>query len=480
MAENEVLSITPEMLMEQIAKTLGMAVGTKKKIKEKEITTVVEKRDDVQTIIVPKGMTLKQAGDELYAQHNNEEQVIDAMRMFEGWEWKDVLVAIKAVSEAKFGWIRGITEKTFFGEIRPKEIDVIVDIRNDTPVTVKCFYGKFGISAWDNAEANVGVGHQGCYISIKLKKKYSNDATGYFDAVEQHLQNNSIFKGKTVVVTGGKSAMGLNYDYDIIENKAADYIILNEETNLVIDNFVIGSLGESGKRTHLFVGPYGNGKTETAMKIGRIANNLKMAFFYVKDADLFDTVLNQSKKYQPCIIFVEDIDEVGSGEERDAKMNKILNTLDGVQTKGNDLTVIFTTNHENRINPAMRRPGRISTIVRFMNPAVETSAKIMEQYFRGIDGASELDCLGMATILGDISASVIAEVCKKASKLAEKTSTINNEMVKAAIYSMEYHIKLMKAPLEQKPAERQFVEAFRDIMFTEEVMKKFATVYNNS
>jgi transitional endoplasmic reticulum ATPase len=471
-----VVSTSPQAVLEIIAAALNGKAGT---VKEKEITTVVEKSNSVQRIIVPEGMSYLEASKELKAQHDNEEQVIDVIREFEGWEWRDVLVAIKIVSEHKFGWIKGKTIQTMFGEIRPKEIDIIVDVKNNTPKTEKCFYGRFNIAAWEEAEANVGVNHNGCNMAIKIKKKYSNAASAYFDNIEQHLGNSSIFKGKTVVVTGSRNAMGLNYDYAIIENKGGDHIIHNHDTKLALEDYIIGELGEPGKKSYLFTGPYGNGKTETAMEIGRIANrDYMMTFFYVKDANLFDEVLNQSKKYQPCIIFLEDVDEIGSSEERDARMNKILNTLDGIQTKGNDLTTIFTTNHIDRINPALKRPGRISTILPFKNPTIDTSIKIMEKYFSGVPGADTVDFRKMAEKLGDISASVIAETCKKAFGVAVKRGGINNDIFEGAIAAMEYHIQVMKENQTVVSKEKKFVESYKEAIFTEDVKKEFAKTFH--
>lgn len=472
-----VVSTDPEALLE----ILAAALGKKSAVKEKEITTVVEKSNDVQRIIVPEGMTYLEASRELRAQHDNEEQVIDVIREFEGWEWRDVLVAIKVVSEVKFGWIKGKTIQTFFGEIRPKEIDIITDIKNNIPKTVKCFYGTFNIAAWEGAEADVAVGKKGCSMAIKVKKKYSDQASAYFANIEQHLQSNSIFKGKTVVVQGKRNEMGLNYDYTIIENKGGDHIIHNHDTQLALEDYIIGELGESGKKSYLFTGPYGNGKTETAMEIGRIANrDYNMTFFYVKDADLFDEVLNQSKKYQPCIIFVEDIDEIGSSEERDARINKILNTLDGIQTKGNDLTTIFTTNHIDRINPALKRPGRISTILPFKNPTIETSVKIMQKYFAGVPGAETVDFKRMAEKLGDISASVVAETCKKAYGVAVKRGGISDNIFEGAIAAMEYHIQVMKETQTTISDEKKAMDSLKRTLFTDSVMKDFARVYNES
>lgn len=469
----------------EVAKILNDLMGAAKTAQKKttrvskdkdsrEITTIIEKSQDVRTIIVPDSMTLLEASKELKAQYENEEQVIDMAYTFKGWEWQDALVAIKMVSEAMFGWINGKTIRTPFGEISPVEIDIVTNIVNNDKVTEKCFYGKFVIGAWESALADVDVNREGASVSIKGKKKYSDLATTYFKAIEQYLRDHSIYRSKTVVITGNKTQMGHNHSYEIMENKGADHIVLNHDERMVIDDFVLTDLGSPGKKCYLFTGPYGNGKTETAMAIGREGNKMGMPMFYLKDTNLFDIVLNQCKNYQPCILFVEDIDEIGSGTERDSRMNKILNTLDGVQTKGNDITVIFTTNHEKKINPALRRPGRIDQMINFENPSEDTKIKIMMQYFDKYNGCSDLDLPTLAASMGEVSASVVAQICKRACKLAAKTDSITNANVESAVVSMNYQRKLMAEPVEETPIEKQLARALKEVLFDNEVISRIA------
>jgi ATP-dependent 26S proteasome regulatory subunit len=161
-------------------------------------------------------------------------------------------------------------------------------------------------------------------------------------------------------------------------------------------------------------------------------------------------LLKQAVNYQPCIVFLEDVDEIGSGSKRDADMNRILNTLDGVQTKGNNLTVIFTTNHEKRINPALRRPGRIDLVINFGNPNKESVQKIYHAYFDGLPGADKLDYVGLAQRTEDCPGAVIAEIAKRAFKLCTKHGETSDDRVKAAIDSMKHHLALMREDVEEE------------------------------
>ena len=442
---------------------LATQVGEKQAEKiVKEKLEEIDKANQAETeyspkakkIIIPSSMNKLQAANELERQWNDEENIIEVDREFEGWNWKDVLVAVKKAAERHFGWVQGKTIHTFFGKQRPQEIEVVVDIKNSKKITETCFYGTFQASVWENADVKVGPG----YITAEVKKRYANDVREFFDLVQRILDEESIYRGKSITVTQKQNPWGeVSLDFEVFELKVSDKIVLNEDIESVVSNFVIDDLGDEGKRCFLFSGGYGNAKTETAMRIGKAGINKNMAYFYCKDAGVFHMLLKQAVNYQPCIVFLEDVDEIGAGEKRDADMNRILNTLDGVQTKGNNLTVIFTTNHETRINPALRRPGRIDLVVKFDNPDKTSVAKIYECYLSPLKGAEKLDYAVLAERTPDCSGAVVAEIAKRAVKLCKKRNTVNDDLVKAAVDSMKHHLALMSDKVEETKTGRMVI-----------------------
>lgn len=452
----------------QMMELMTLALSKKTGLKEVDNLEVIAD-PNAKKITIPFGMSKLKASEELRLQHENEEQTIEVSSDYAGWNWKDVLVAVKKVSEETFGWIHGVTEYSFFGTKRPKEIDVITNIKDGVISTEKCFFGKFEVAAWDDATVNVGISYGEVVISVTCKKKYSHDVSDFFKAVEKHLKTKSIYRGKTVVISEMKDPGGnLTVDFEIIENRGESKIILNEEEELVIDRFIIGALKEKGKRCYLFTGDYGTGKTETAMRIGREGVNQNMTFFYCKQSAVFEKFLAISKRYQPCIIFLEDVDEIGSGEERNAKINAILNTLDGVQTKGNDIVVMFTTNHEERINPALRRPGRIDLIVNFEYPNNVTKEKIFRTLLAGVPGAEDINYEEVIKITPDVQGAVLAQICTRAKQLAQRTEnglTDTGSLI-ASIASMKYQIKFMKDPVTQVNSDKVVLDGLANKIAT--------------
>lgn len=432
---------------------------TEAELLEQQATTefsTTEKR-----IIVPVSMNKMEASQELERQWHDEETIIEVDRQFIDWNWKDVLVAVKQTAEEHFGWVQGKTTYGMFGEKhRPKEIDVVIDIKNGVKITETCFYGAFTASVWEDAQVNVGPGH----ISCEVKKRYAQEVKAFYDKVQLYLDEKSIYRGKTITVTRKENPWGdVSLDFEVFELKVSDKIVLNEKTERVVQNFVIDDLGDEGKRCCLFSGGYGNGKTEVAMRVGGEGIKKGLAFFYCKDANVFHMLLKQAVNYQPCIVFLEDVDEIGAGEQRDADMNRILNTLDGVQTKGNNLTVIFTTNHEARINPALRRPGRIDLVVDFANPTKDSVEQIYKIYLSDLDAkynktkAKKVDFGAMAAYTQDVPGAVVAEIAKRAVKLCMKRKVCNAELIKTAVDSMDHHLKLMKEPIESNKTGRMLI-----------------------
>jgi len=397
-------------------------------------------------IILPASMNKLQGSKELKRQWEDEETVINVDRNFSNWNWKDVLVATKKAAERHFGWIQGKTTQTMFGTKRPHEIEVLVDIKDGKKITETCFYGEFTATVWEEGTVEVGPD----WVSATVKKRYAQEAKEFFELIQNILDKESIFRGKAITVNKKKDPWGLvSLDFDVFEMHPSDKIVLNKDIKGVVKNFIIDDLGEEGKRCYLFSGGYGNGKTEVAMQIGAEGISKGMAYFYCKDAEVFPMLLGQAVNYQPCLVFLEDVDEIGSGTKRDADMNRILNTLDGVQTKGNNLTVIFTTNHEKRINPALRRPGRIDLVVNFGNPNKDSVAKIYEIYLKDLKGADKLNYKALAKNTPDCPGAVVAEIAKRAYKLCNKRGEASDELVAAASDSMKHHLRLMREDVEE-------------------------------
>ncbi|GFQ03634.1 probable mitochondrial chaperone bcs1 [Phtheirospermum japonicum] len=129
-------------------------------------------------------------------------------------------------------------------------------------------------------------------------------------------------------------------------------------------------VGKAWKRGYLFYGPPGTGKSSL---VAAMANYLK---FDVYDLDLREVQCNSDLRRlligsaNRSILVIEDIDcnvglqnrEVDSAAVEDDKitLSGLLNFIDGLWSScGDERIIVFTTNHKNRLDPALLRPGRM-------------------------------------------------------------------------------------------------------------------------
>lgn len=131
-------------------------------------------------------------------------------------------------------------------------------------------------------------------------------------------------------------------------------------------------LGLAWRRGALFVGPPGNGKTHC---LRALVKELAIPSLYVQSVkDRYQTdesnlrrVFERARQLRPCVLIFEDLDALVTPDNR----SFFLNQLDGFE-KNIGLVVLATTNHPERIDPAiLDRPSRFDRKYHFDLPALE-------------------------------------------------------------------------------------------------------------
>ncbi len=151
---------------------------------------------------------------------------------------------------------------------------------------------------------------------------------------------------------------------------------------------------EMGHRNILLTGPPGTGKTLgarfIAYKTGFVyydGKKLSSAFDIIK---VFDELRKQVKEGKKAILMLDEIDRFSSREESNdpgqvQMLNQLLAELDGVESN-NGIFVIGMTNMPNRIDPALRRPGRFGKEIEFMPPDEQGRLEILKIHANGKGG----------------------------------------------------------------------------------------------
>lgn len=157
----------------------------------------------------------------------------------------------------------------------------------------------------------------------------------------------------------------------------------------------------------LMVGPPGTGKTLLAKAI---AGEAKVPFFTISGSDFVEMfvgigasrvrdMFENSRKFSPCIVFIDEIDAVGrkrgssgvSGghDEREQTLNQILVEMDGFD--GNQGVIIMAaTNRPDVLDPALLRPGRFDRKVIISLPDIIGREEILKIHMRKVPLAEDV------------------------------------------------------------------------------------------
>ncbi len=191
---------------------------------------------------------------------------------------------------------------------------------------------------------------------------------------------------------------------------------------------VVRKMGTPLSRKVLLAGEYGTGKTLTALRTAQICSEHAWTFIYLEDSTELPIALDFARQYEPCVLFVEDIDRI-AGLERTDEVNDVVNALDGIASKTSEIMVVYTTNHPRDINSAMRRPGRIDTAINILPPDGPTAARLLAHYTGTYLGIGQ-DLSAVGEKLANVIPAQIREVAERA-KLAAGASGMHPVSVTA-------------------------------------------------
>ena len=166
-------------------------------------------------------------------------------------------------------------------------------------------------------------------------------------------------------------------------NKVIKDDIYNDILNFFESENIYNEYGIPYKRTYLFEGIPGSGKTSFIFSLASEFNLNISIFNFSPDIDdtIFIRALNTIN--ENTLLLIEDIDCIFTNRENNKSnisFSGILNTLDGVSRRHKLITFI-TTNYKNKIDEAFIRPGRIDYILNF-DYACKEQIKMMFNNFR--------------------------------------------------------------------------------------------------
>jgi transitional endoplasmic reticulum ATPase len=417
---------------------------------------------DKPTIDLPPGMNHKTAIHWLRKHKEELEKEISIDHKFTGYYPPDAALALHKAIERTYGFVSQEEKATFFGINPPATLSIESDINKivQIPWGLMSFHGVTGhietqIALVDGLPVMrlTGLIRKGDYPKIEQLIQLTREV----------LRTESIYRGKAIrpdftllsVDDPGFDPMKAPKFMDVSGTTKENLILSHDISEMVDTNLFVPienadiarKMGFPLRRGILLAGPFGTGKTLTALVTANVAVAHGWTFIYVTNIKHLPQALQFAKNYAPAVVFAEDLDEVLEGE-RDEDMNKYLNSMDGVDRKKDEVIVVFTTNSPDDIHPAMMRPGRIDAIIPIDPPDAEATRQLLRMYGRDlIEPNADLTEIG-AMLAGQIPAvcrEVVERSKPRAIRDARKTNSdhlvITTKHLKQAVIEMMAHVK---------------------------------------
>ena len=387
----------------------------------------------------------------------------------------EALVAFNLAMKELYGWASPVPTPGFWGPTPPQ----MLTIQTDIDEWVQVPYGSFkvpGIS--ERLQTTVNRDKKFGYILIvhgQATKKEQHVLMELAAETRRILQRASIYRGKALQIdVNDKGEIDLTNPPKFLDFRAVsdDELIVNQSIREELDQNVFGpilhtdrarSMGYPLKRGVLLEGPFGVGKSMTARVTAKACVDNGWTFLMVERGTALKEALLFAQRYQPAVVFCEDIDRTTSNRTDGA--NDLLNTISGIIANDNEIMVVLTTNYVENINQAMLRPGRLDAVISITPPDADSVKQLVHVYARGmLTPGEDLTAVG-EELAGQIPA-LIREVVER-SKMGMVMSgrdTISATNLLVAARGMATHRRLLekKAP-EPTPAE-QLATALKKVL----------------
>ena len=446
--------------------------------KEKQLKHVSCEPSQVERITWPESMTPSQVLKHVEQFMFQQEEEVKVWLELEAYPL-DGAHALALTLKEIFGWANLKPTPGFFGSNPP----VMVEAPISPYETVQVPWGRMkipNVSGYIDTVATMNGMQPNFVMSGVVQRKDEKIIHELGKEVKARLESDSLYRGKAFrirfrdqhdnrIEEPNPLDKDLNPTFIDTSRQNLQEMVFPEETSKLLETCLWNPIIYSEqcrrdniplKRGVMLEGPYGTGKTLAAHATAALCEANGWTFIYIEDVRDLELGLGVARCYEPAVVFAEDVNRVVT-QTRDSNIDHILNTLDGVATKGSEIITVLTTNEVDEIHQAMIRPGRIDTVVPVRSPDLTAGIKLVQVYGRGTVTATEEELAEVLTPLIErkANAAVFREVIERAKLAALPTGgakELTAAHIETAALSMANHLDLLnkKIPKEKTSMER--------------------------
>ena len=302
-------------------------------------------------------------------------------------------------------------------------------------------------------------------VIIKLHGNNQEIMTSYNKKLKSKLNVGTrvILNGAYNIINTIESLVDIRAQYmEIIEKPNIDYSMiggLKEVLQEVIETVelpltkpeLFTNLGICPPSGILLYGPPGTGKTLIAKAV---ASKTKATFIRMSGSDLVQKFVGEgaklvkdifilAKKKAPTILFIDEIDAIGSirtydgtsgSSEVNRTMLQLLSEIDGFEKRGN-IKIIAATNRIDLLDTALLRTGRFDRKIEVPMPNEEERKQILKIHMKNMNIDKNINLDDISKLTENLSGSDLSVITTEAGMFAlrKKERTIKNEHFLLAI-----------------------------------------------
>ena len=274
----------------------------------------------------------------------------------------------------------------------------------------------------------------------------------------------------------GLGDKGKVYDSETTKSKVTfdDVAGLEEEKHEMIEivDFLknperFNKMGAKIPRGVLLCGQPGTGKTLIAKAI---AGEAKVPFISMSGSEFIEMfaglgasrvrkLFEKAKKISPCIIFIDEIDAIGSRRnssggaesENNQTLNQLLVEMDGFDTE-ETVIVLAATNRPEMLDKALLRPGRFDRRITIGLPDMRGREAILKIHAQDKKFASDVDLKSIAEDTATFTGADLANILNEAAIIAtiNEHEAITNKDIEDAVKKVTVGLEKQSRVISEK------------------------------